>query len=310
MPTRSPRIRPLPPAEWTAAARQMFAIAEGPQAEQNGSKIEFFQILANHTDLGIPLLAFAMQVLRASTLTARTREIAILRSVCLHRGEFQWSAHVKMGQEAGMTLEEIEAIKSGADAPIWSDSERSLLRAIDSVSINSDVDEEAWDILAARFNRQQLLDLLFTIGSYAMVAMAMNTLRVSLAPGMRSYGRPQPNALACAPRPPSSASPDPKRASAARLPAVPSSDWTDRVRDVFAVFEGQAGRERGSKANVMLMFANHPDYPSHSYLSTSTCCRPAPYPADCSNWPCCGQIATTIRSTNGSIMWCWPKEPA
>jgi 4-carboxymuconolactone decarboxylase len=258
MPTNS-RIRPLLPAEWTDSARQIFTIVGGAQAQHIVSEIEFFRILAVHPELGIPLVTFTMHLLRASTLSVLIREIAILRTVCLHRSEFQWSAHVKLAQEIGMTMEQIESIQSGANAPIWSDLERSLLRAIDSIATNSQTDEEAWDIVAKHFNRRQLLDLLFTVGNYAMVAMAINTFRVSLAPGMISHGRPRPTTVDLSTRPPSQGNPDLPRTSSPRIPAVPSADWTDKVRDVFAVFEGQVGRERGSKANVTLMLANHPD---------------------------------------------------
>jgi alkylhydroperoxidase family enzyme len=200
-----------------------------------------------------------MHLLRSSTLPVLIREIAILRTVWLNRSEFQWSAHVKLAQEAGMTIEQIESIKSGANAPVWSDLERSLLRAIDSIATDSEVDAEAWDLVARHFNCRQLLDLLFTVGNYAMVAMAINTFRVSLAPGMISHGRPRPTTVAFSTRPPSQGAPGQPRTSSPRIPPVPSTDWTDKVRDVFAVFEGQAGREHGSKANVTLMLANHPD---------------------------------------------------
>ena len=124
-----------------------------------------------------------------------------------------------------MTVEEIEAIKSGADAPLRPDMERFLLRALDLIATKSEVDEEAWDILAAHFNRQQLLDLLFTIGNYGMVAMAMNTFRASLAPGMSSYGPPQPTALGRSMRPPSRGNPDQAHFSLA--PTGCSFQWMD-----------------------------------------------------------------------------------
>lgn len=258
-PSATPRIRPLPPAEWTDSARQIFAIIGGSQGQHIAGEIEFLRILAVHPPLGVPLATFTMHLLRASTLPVLIREIAILRTVCLHRSEFQWSAHVKLAQEAGMTMEQIESIKRGADTPGRPDLERSVLRAVDSIATDSEVDPQAWDVVAKHFDRQQLLDLLFTVGNYAMVAMAMNTLRVSLAPGMFSHGRPRPTRADPSSRLPSQESAQVPRPPGPRIPAVPPADWTVQVREVFAVFEGQTGREQGSKANVTLMLANHPD---------------------------------------------------
>ena len=42
------------------------------------------------------------------------------------------------------------------------------------------------------------------------------------------------------------------------MPPVPREAWTDAVRDVFAVYEGEAAREAGSKFNIIRWFANHP----------------------------------------------------
>lgn len=43
-----------------------------------------------------------------------------------------------------------------------------------------------------------------------------------------------------------------------RIPSVPEERWTDEVRDVFAVLEGEEGRRNGSKWNFTHFFVNHP----------------------------------------------------
>jgi len=44
-----------------------------------------------------------------------------------------------------------------------------------------------------------------------------------------------------------------------RFPLVPPSEWTETVREVFALGEGPEARHRGSRFNVVLTLANHPD---------------------------------------------------
>lgn len=43
-----------------------------------------------------------------------------------------------------------------------------------------------------------------------------------------------------------------------RMPSLPPEQWTDEVRELFAVYEGEEGRINGSKYNFTQWFANHP----------------------------------------------------
>lgn len=44
-----------------------------------------------------------------------------------------------------------------------------------------------------------------------------------------------------------------------RMPSLPPEEWTDDVRALFAVYEGEEGRINGSKYNFTHWFANHPE---------------------------------------------------
>lgn len=44
-----------------------------------------------------------------------------------------------------------------------------------------------------------------------------------------------------------------------RIGPLPRDEWTERVLDVFEVVEGPKGREQGSRSNVILTLANHPE---------------------------------------------------
>ena len=142
-----------------------------------------FKTLARHAKLLKRWLPFANHVLFKSTLAPRDREILILRVGWLCRAEYEWSQHVGIGRTAGLTDEEIERIAAGAGAPGWSDRERTLLRAADELHADACIGNTTWGELAAHYDTEQLLDLLFTVGQYHLVSMALNTLGVQLEPG-------------------------------------------------------------------------------------------------------------------------------
>ena len=122
-----------------------------------------------------------------STLSARDRELATVRIAWLRRGEYEWAQHVRMARKAGLSDEEVDAINAGPDSPVWGPRDAALLRAVDEFANDHVVSDGTWKRLAEDFDRQQLMDLVFTIGAYDMLAVAMNSLGLQLDPGLPGF---------------------------------------------------------------------------------------------------------------------------
>ena len=75
--------------------------------------------------------------------------------------------------DAGITPDEIERSAEGPDAAGWSPLDRALLRAVDELVDDAVVGDETWDALAAELDEQQLMDVVFTVGAYDLLAMAL-----------------------------------------------------------------------------------------------------------------------------------------
>jgi alkylhydroperoxidase family enzyme len=179
-PPSEPRIAPTTPSEWTEEMRDVFAVIEGEEGRRNGSRLNVVLTLARHPELARAYLGFGLHVLRASTLSERHQEIATLRTAWLYRSEYEWSKHVIRGRRAGMSDAEIEAAKTGAEDPVWSPLERAMLRAVDGLVRDNAIDDASWAVLAKHLDQRQLLDFLFTIGGYAMLAMVLHGAGIGL----------------------------------------------------------------------------------------------------------------------------------
>ena len=68
----------------------------------------------------------------------------------------------------------------GPDAPGWSDVERALLRAVDELLGDALIGDETWSVLAGVLEEQQLMDVVFTVGAYDVLAMALRSFGVPL----------------------------------------------------------------------------------------------------------------------------------
>jgi len=64
----------------------------------------------------------------------------------------------------------------GADAPGWSEWETTLLRTVDDLCDDHRVSDARWAALAERYDEAQLLETVFTVGHYQLLAGVINTL--------------------------------------------------------------------------------------------------------------------------------------
>jgi 4-carboxymuconolactone decarboxylase len=149
--------------------------------------LNIFKTMANHPALMRRWLVFANHVLGKSTLPPREREIVILRIGYLCRAGYEWGQHVLIARAAGLSDEEIRKIEVGASAPGLSDLDRLLLQATDELHADAHVTDATWDALAKYLSTQQLMDLVFTVGQYNLVSMALNSFGVQLDPGLPGF---------------------------------------------------------------------------------------------------------------------------
>lgn len=176
-----PRLAPLPEAEWNDDVRAALAAAGAPAGSR---PLNIFATLAHHPKLLKRWLVFGAHVLGKSTLSPRDRELAILRVGWLCRAGYEWGQHVLIARAAGIEDAEIERVGAGPGAAGWAPNEAALLRAVDELHADSFVSDASYAALAAHYDVRQILDLIFCVGQYQLVSMALNTLGVQLDPGV------------------------------------------------------------------------------------------------------------------------------
>jgi len=180
----APRITPLDEKDWSDEAREQLS-----RTAESGRVYNIFSTLARYPKLLKRWLPFANHVLFKSALPPRAREILILRIGWLCRAEYEWAQHVVIGRRAGLTDADLQRIADGPDAPGWEPFEAALLRAADELHRDAFVSQATWAALAARYGTEQLMDVIFTVGQYTLISMALNTLGVALDPGLEGFSR-------------------------------------------------------------------------------------------------------------------------
>jgi alkylhydroperoxidase family enzyme len=152
--------------------------------------LNIFATLARHPKLLKRWLVFGAHILSKSTLPERDRELLVLRTGWNCRAPYEWAQHVAIARRVGISDDEIDAVTVGPDAQLWEPFDATLLRAADQLHADSCIDDPTWAALRARYGDQQVLDLVFTVGQYHLVCMALNSLGVERDDGVTDAPMP------------------------------------------------------------------------------------------------------------------------
>lgn len=175
----APRI---PPGGKDDIGRVNWAIARVLGVATGGPPPNVFTTLARHRRVFRPWLRFAGRLMPGGTLPRAESELVILRVARVTGSEYEWAQHVKLGRTAGLSDEEIERVRLGAEAPGWSTRQALLLRAVDELHDHDRIGDALWAELAREYREHELIEICLLAGHYIMLAMTLNSLGVQVEP--------------------------------------------------------------------------------------------------------------------------------
>ncbi|TCC49125.1 carboxymuconolactone decarboxylase family protein [Kribbella capetownensis] len=182
-----PRIAPLEPPfdEQSAAA-----------IEALGPPIGLFRLLARCPARARGIQGWGRYYLsRQSALSLRHRELIIDRTTALCGAEYEWGVHVGVfADKAGLTQAQIRSLADGqAKDACWTEpSDRAVIRAVDALHVNSDLDDDEWCELREQLNEDEVVDLLLLCGWYHSISYVARAVRLLREPNTPSLPRVRP----------------------------------------------------------------------------------------------------------------------
>ncbi len=237
-----PRIAPVPEQQRSSEQQSIaarFASTGMPNAVAT---------YLNHPALADHILPYEHYVWSDSTLPPRHRAILGMRTAWLTRSDYIWAHRAGAARQAGLTDEALRRIAQGPEANGWDGFEATLLRAADELHVDSFVSDPTWRALSARYDTNQLIDLVDSVGALTMHAGAINSLGVEIESGVPDrLPSGIPYAVAA------------RRTNVrligkeARIPPLRPEQWTPEQRKRF----DPDGTGRGA-ANVFVTFVRNP----------------------------------------------------
>jgi alkylhydroperoxidase family enzyme len=124
-----------------------------------------------------------------SKLDPRLRELAILQVGWLARSPYEWSHHVKIGHDFGVSDDDIQAlIDDSAGKQVTLDAlTMQVLKAAREIADAGAMAAGTFALLQTALGNEQVVDLTITIAFYCAVVRVLATLQIDVEPDYMPY---------------------------------------------------------------------------------------------------------------------------
>jgi alkylhydroperoxidase family enzyme len=125
-----------------------------------------------------PLRLF--RTLARATVPPALREVMIHRTCALTGAQYEWGVHaVAFGKPLGLSDTQLHSTVHGEwSDDCWDAEQASVFRLAQELHETSTISDDLWEVLAARFQEPQILELIVTAGWYHVIGYVCNGLRV------------------------------------------------------------------------------------------------------------------------------------
>jgi 4-carboxymuconolactone decarboxylase len=177
-PTRlsAPRLAPFEEDDLTR--EHLLAMGTDPDNPDGRPRMNLFRTMMHNAELMDHWRHFGDYVNASDSISARDKELLIMRLAWIYYSEYEWGAHYNTAINVGLTAEQIEQTKVGPESELWDEFDRAWLRAAGELVEDAFVSDDTWNVLTTRYNESQLMHMFATVAHYHLVAMLTNTLGI------------------------------------------------------------------------------------------------------------------------------------
>jgi alkylhydroperoxidase family enzyme len=125
-----------------------------------------------------PFLELGGSILAGAHLTAKERELAILRVAHLTAASYERQQHEQLARSVGLTEAEIEATAARSPGDTLGPDGALILRAADEITRDVRLSDETLAQVRERWGDRGAAELILTVGYYNMVSRFLESTRV------------------------------------------------------------------------------------------------------------------------------------
>ena len=169
--TNSRSLSPVPPDQWPESLSHIIDDMAGLPLNVHG-------LMAHNPALLNAWWTFRNHSVAGGSLGPRRAELVILRVSVHLRSWYEWASHVERALSCGVTIQEVNRVKSGAQG--WSEEDALLLEAVDQLITNQVIDMPTLSLLERQFDDAQIMDIVAIHGMYVILGCMINIWELQL----------------------------------------------------------------------------------------------------------------------------------
>ncbi|NKB55886.1 MAG: carboxymuconolactone decarboxylase family protein [Alphaproteobacteria bacterium] len=146
------------------------------------------RLLAHSPEAARRFGSVAQYIRFESTLDSRLREMAILQVGYLSKSPYEYSHHLRLGRDFGVTDDDVKAMENetAGNSSSLPELDRTVLRGAREMTNDLKFSDETYDTLRAHLSEAHILDLIMTIAFYNGVVRLLGALEIDVEPEFQS----------------------------------------------------------------------------------------------------------------------------
>ena len=181
------RFKPLTYREMTPEQKKMFEnLLSGERRGAGGP----FNVLLRSPEMGDLAQKFGASMRFHSSIPPRLNELAIIITARHWTSHYEWYAHRRAAQQAGLNPAIIEAIAAGKRPASMQPDEEAVYNFCTELLTTKQVSDQTFQATKAKFGERGIVDLIGVTGYYQLVSMLLNVDRYPLPDGAQPELKP------------------------------------------------------------------------------------------------------------------------
>ena len=181
------RFKPLAYAEMSAPQKKMFEnLISGERRGASGP----FNVLLRSPEMGDLVQQFGASMRFHSSIPSKLNELAIITTARHWTSQYEWYAHRRAAQTAGLSQSIIDAIAAGKRPTGMAPDEETVYNFVNELLTTKQVSDATFNATKERFGERGVVDLIGVSGYYQLVSMLLNVDRYPLPEGQQAELKP------------------------------------------------------------------------------------------------------------------------
>ena len=181
------RFKPLTYAEMTPPQKKMFEnLISGERRGASGP----FNVLLRSPEMGDLAQQFGASMRYHSSIPPKLNELAIIITARHWTSQYEWYAHRRAAQNAGLSQSIIDAVGAGTRPASMAADEQAVYDFVSELLATKQVSDATFKAAKDKFGERGVVDLIGVSGYYQLVSMLLNVDRYPLPEGTKPELKP------------------------------------------------------------------------------------------------------------------------